>query len=192
MYKKRELLAQLNAKYGDDLELLGTSKLQTRDTVFDWRQTGHLIVDVLEASMQMEPASRRKRFKAKLTVIGNHGSEHYQATAWATGSDPRWNERLKFQRCSRHDAMQVQVMVFHAIWSSELTISSVRINILHQLLQGAHAHCTHSQLGDQLNQLRICDQACTYVQLIALSYPQKKKICSKPMSFCMAASHISF
>lgn len=112
----RELLAQLNEKYGDDLGPNNSSVSASENKVFDWRQTGNLVVDVLEGSMVLVPPRMGIRFKTQLILLGKQGSEMIKSTSWASGIAPLWNERLMFQHCSRHDVMVLQVLV---CWFSE-------------------------------------------------------------------------
>lgn len=110
VHQKRELLAQLIAKYGDDVDIDSTNPSQSEDNVFDWRQTGNLVVDVMEGSMPRVQQRMGIRFKVKLTLHGKQGSEVFKSTCWASGITPSWHERLKFQHSSRHDIMILQVL----------------------------------------------------------------------------------
>lgn len=110
VHQKRELLAQLIAKYGDDVNLDSTNASESEDKVFDWRQTGNLVVDVMEGLMPLVQQRMGIRFKVKITLHGKQGSEVFKSTCWASGIKPSWHERLKFQHSSRHDVMILQVL----------------------------------------------------------------------------------
>jgi len=111
VHRKRELLAQLKDKYGDDPDTVTENDTEREpvDNAFDWMQVGNLSVDVLEASMPLISARIGLRFKAKITLHRKQGSQVFQSTSWAPGSTPSWNDKFKFERCSRHDVLVFQV-----------------------------------------------------------------------------------
>eukprot|EP00892_Ulva_mutabilis_P007518 jgi/Ulvmu1/5138/UM021_0155.1 len=125
VHRKRELLAQLKDKYGDDAEP-GNEKLgdmvdmDHTEIAVDWRQFGNLTVDVLQASLPSMRPRMGMRFKTKLILVRRQGSKEFQSTSWSSGITPSWNEKLRFERCCRQDVIVFQVFELHRFGADEL------------------------------------------------------------------------